>query len=745
MRRYTVELYAKSSPPESIVQHTEELLERLVEYKAIFQSQLFLLTEEDWQLLRLAILYHDIGKADGVFQNKIRSMLSLPGIKVESPHDIPHNILSVLAIPYKLLELNGERAKLLAQLVAYHHERGDLPEKELVKENYEKNIIPIISEIETSFADHQLHLEPRIKTSALNKIKLNSRFTPQNGEIYWKYVLLKGILHRLDHAASAHVPIELATEMNVQVYVNRFMKGKFNKNKLQQFTEQHQSNHLIITAQTGMGKTESALLWIGNKKGFFTLPLRVSINAMYERIKNPNSIGFSKFTKKYGEEAVGLLHANSLDFLYGHEEGNDKLLEKIHGQSKELANKLIITTIDQILKFPFYYLGFEKELATMASAKIVIDELQAYDPKIAAVLIRAMSLIDQIGGSFMIMTATLPPFYVNALRRELKDREHLLIEKEFINDDVKRHHVQTIPESILDEEITEEIMDTGKSKSVLIICNQVDRAQEVFQNLIETGAENCWLLHSRFIKQDRANLEKQIMQFSEQQCSGIWVTTQLVEASLDIDFDMLYTEMSTLDSQFQRYGRCNRKNKKPINEVNVKVLTEEVSGVGTVYHQEIYDESLRLLSEHESGLLLESSKQKMIRHLYDEGRLSGSSFKASFDEALLEIKNRPHYQKDMKKGKAQELLRNIQQEQVIPLMFSEETNFQQAILQWKQAIKPSEKRKYRREIEKYSLSVNKYKTEHIVTNLKIIKGLHYIDCHYDEKLGLIFDKQNLFF
>ena len=60
----------------------------------------------------------------------------------------------------------------------------------------------------------------------------------------------------------------------------------------------------------------------------------------------------------------------------------------------------------------------------------------------------------------------------------------------------------------------------------------------------------------------RAKLEKEIKEFSNnKEKSGVWITTQLVEASLDIDFDYLYTEMSTLDSLFQRLGRCYRKRK----------------------------------------------------------------------------------------------------------------------------------------------------------------------------------------
>ena len=62
------------------------------------------------------------------------------------------------------------------------------------------------------------------------------------------------------------------------------------------------------------------------------------------------------------------------------------------------------------------------------------------------------------------------------------------------------------------------------------------------------------------MQKDRARLEQEIMRFSEDRTkTGIWISTQIVEASLDIDFDFLYTEMCTADSLLQRMGRCFRK------------------------------------------------------------------------------------------------------------------------------------------------------------------------------------------
>jgi len=734
--------YAKSEPIETIKEHTQALLDRFYYFKQIYQSKLFLLEERDWELLELAVQYHDVGKADIVFQNKIRKKIGEPLLKVSIPHDIPHNLLSVMAIPFKNLGLNKEEKRLISQVVAYHHERDVFPEKEDIADNYRENILPYRDTIEAQLG---IAIDSKVIVSKMNYINPINRIQPDD-PLYYRYILIKGLLHRLDHAASAHVPIELATEMDVGEYVNHFFSNILKKEKkpLQQFTESHQDHHLVIVAQTGMGKTEAGLLWLGSGKGFFTLPLRVSINAMYSRITDVKNIGFTRKNNDYGEEATGLLHSTSLEYLddlYNNVEGDDGLLEKVHSQSKEFANKLIISTIDQVLKFPFYYLGFEKEYATMATAKVIVDELQAYDPKIAALLIRAMKLIDEIGGSFMIMTATLPEFYLSALQRELISSRLPLFYKEFIDDSIKRHFVNVREASILDDEILEEMYKRSENNKVLVICNTVNRSQEVFDALSNKGAKVS-LLHSRFTKRDRMYLESKILNFALSNETGIWVTTQLVEASLDIDFDLLYTEMSTLDSQFQRYGRCNRKGEKSVDQANVHVLTRDVSGVSrhkrAVYHYDIYERSIKLLKNFKSDLLLESVKHQMIKDLYNEENLKGTAFKKEFDDTLKQLKNRPHYQTS--KQHAQDLLRDIHQVQAVPIQFVENPDFQKILKRWIHASTKTEKRKYRKQIESYSVSVNEWRARKIgLTELENLKGIYYIHCDYSLEKGLLTD------
>ena len=767
--------YAKSTPPETILKHTMELLERLQQFKDAYANKLPSMKETEWELLRFAVLYHDVGKYNLVFQNIIRKKLKELELQLTIEQNLQHNLLSLLAIPYDL-EIDEADFTLLYQAIAYHHEREDLNSEDNLEKVYDAYFPPLKETIEK-----ELNIKIAEVGDAFPISMIRKRYTEvENGSDFYRYVLLKGLLHRLDHAASAHVPISIAPEANPGERTEAFIQQSFpdtGLNQLQQFSKANRQHHVIAVAQTGMGKTEAGLLWIGDDKAFFTLPLRVSLNSMYKRLVHHEGLnlngrvgsimdsGESLDRKEAeedfeGEEVVGLLHSTSLDYLeqmlmedrddnssqrrQAQAAKDEERLPLIHSATKEYANPLIVCTVDQILKFPLYYLGFEKEYATMAYSKVVIDELQAYSPEIAAILIRALVMIDRIGGSFMIMTATMPKIYKEALEHELREsrgeptHELKISPQPFIDDKNLRHHIEVHEDALLSDFALDRIEEEAKTQSVLVICNTVNRAKEVFKELAQRQ-DSVKLLHSRFIRKDRAEREAELLAFEQSKQPGIWVTTQLVEASLDIDFDRLYTEMSILDSQFQRYGRCNRRGTKSVQEANVHVFCGDASGIGYVYDRQLYEISLDLLRVHQGTVLRESIKQEMIDQLYDRNTLHEhkSEFLEKFDKALKDIRDSIPY--DMNRGEAQQIFRDIQEVQAVPRCFINKDDVQAAMkisdnstLQWK------EKKKARKTVEKYLVGVNFYqsKTNKLLSPFPGIPDLYIIDAEYSRKTGL---------
>jgi CRISPR-associated endonuclease/helicase Cas3 len=708
--------YAKSETKETIREHTNRLLDNLQLLKVTYGHKLIYFDERMWELLRLAVEYHDVGKANTVFQNKIRRAIHENTFETNCDVDVPHNYLSVGLIPFSQLNLTKEESRLLIHAVGYHHERDKLPDKETIRHVLETDLKNKITEI-----SQHMGLPMAEKISFRFVDRLLKRYTIHDGEQFWKYVLLKGVLHRLDHSASAHIPVEIDINKSIGVSVNRYMENQgFKKNELQRFAEENKEKNVIAIAQTGMGKTEAALLWIGDDKAFFTLPLRVSINAIYERIR-----------EKMEYDAVGLLHSTSVHYLA---EKGEENWEAIKQQSKQLSMKLLMTTIDQILKFPFFYRGFEKELATMANAKVVIDEIQAYDPKIAAMLIKALEMIHRVGGKFMIMTATLPTLYLEELKRRNVIAETDISFGEFIDSSKQRHRIRLHSEEIIHS--IDDMVNLAQASQVLVIVNTVRRAVELYKQL-SNNEQNVpvYLLHSQFTQEDRQLLERRIKEFNDNKEKGIWITTQLVEASIDIDFDYLFTEMSTLDSLFQRLGRCYRKRVLDSEQCNVHIFTENISGIPKVYNEHLVSESIKLLQPYDGQILDEHAKVEMVKQLYERKRLSGTTFLQEFESALYMFDNLDPYGMNMKE--AQQKLRDIQNVQVMPREIYDGIldvfEIYDACRDFKERIR------LRMDIESKTVSVNRFIAEKYISERlpKPFDYIYIIDVQYD------FDREKL--
>ena len=207
------------------------------------------------------------------------------------------------------------------------------------------------------------------------------------------------------------------------------------------------------------------------------------------------------------------------------------------------------------------------------------------------------------------------------------------------------------------------------------------------------------LLHSNFIREDREEKEKEILDFGKTECNEdvIWISTSLVEASLDIDFDYLFTELQDLNSLFQRFGRCNRKGKKSVDEANCfiylkiedKYLKEKGSKYGFI-DKDIYENSkkglenyCKVISKNEienfenynelfknySKQINEGDKIKLIEENLSFENLKESNFVDEFKDAYKKYQNildsDKNAQDDLK-------LRDIQSVTIIPYNIYEE-------------------------------------------------------------------------
>lgn len=649
---------AKTRPQRKDIQwHTDDLLNNLCILKEMYPN-----LSTDWELLRLACIYHDMGKMNFRFQSRVHGKGNTTGL--------PHGVLSLGFIDVNYLGDEGYSDKdieLLFHAVAYHHER-DM--------NFEMD--EVYNEIETfksAFSKYNYsqlptrYFKPKFYKCFYNK---GQRYCEsKDGDYFFKYIMLKGLLNRLDYAASAEIKIENPNDFLVESMDNLLVKWQTDTpetrwNDLQNYMIEQQNKNIVVVAQTGMGKTEAGLLWLGNSKGFFTLPLKSAINAIYKRI-------IEKIVTEKIEERVALLHSDTLKVYSEHSEGeNDIDFETYYARTRQLSLPLTVCTLDQIFDFVYRYKGFEPKLATLSYSKVIIDEIQMYSHELVAYLVLGLKYITQMGGKFAIMTATLPQLILNLL-----EEEGIQFEKpQVFTNSLIRHSLKRIEAAINDNESVEQISKAYNKNKLLVICNTIKMAKEVYTKLKGLLPENCkkdiHLLHSGFIRCHRADKEDNIMRTGSKESdeAGIWVTTQLVEASLDIDFDLIFTELSDLNGLFQRMGRCYRH--RPLDvDYNCFVFTggsRKCSGVGK---DSVIDPQVHILSKealNKDGVLSEDDKIKMIDNVYTTEKLE--SYYSEIKGIIEYIKSIPEY--ELSKQEVNEKFRNIDQILVIPLRIYKE-------------------------------------------------------------------------
>lgn len=737
-------VYAKSHPKEDLKTHIQNLLNQFEILKSKYKDEI----ENNvpakfrnifWDLLKLVVKYHDLGKLHTPFQNIVRKRLKEEPLPVSKEvEEVPHNLLSPSFIKEETSHYDDEVKKVIYHSIAYHHYRGE--EDEIVRNNWDKVVKAIKYDLEKNLCELE-------EITSLG-IKIPSRLTPAYSKIiaeeidksdieaYKLYILIKGLLHRLDHSASAHLPVEEDKILDKEKLVFSYLikNKKISDEKIWQKEAIHlRDKNVVLVASTGIGKTEFALVWLGDNKGFYTLPVRTSVNAMYERIK-----------ETFKSENIGLLHSDSyfyhLEKVHIKEIGFDdsdaeSITQSIHNVdlSRQLSMPLTVSTADQIFTSVFKYKGYEKIYSTLAYSKVIIDEIQSYDPEIVAIIIKGLQEISKLGGKFCLITATLPTIYLDEIKK-LTECE-ILPQKILQN---KKHKIKMLDLEIDSPDSIKLIKEKyHKNKRVLIVVNTVRKAQQLYKCLKEEKfCGTVTLLHSLFIYKDRRSKEKEISKEDSKEC--IWICTQLVEVSLDIDFPVLFTEIAPVDALIQRMGRILRKELRDYDGEENIFIFKKASGIGSIYDKEITEFSVEVISSYDGRIISENEKKEMVDKVFNRDKLKGTSYLRKFENSLniLELGF-----ETSTKEEAQNIFRKISNLTVIPVSVYENNNKEIEgafkIINDKNS-KREEKIKALYTIRNYSLSIPYFRTIRLIG--KLTGDLFGIFLPYDYEIGLTLDK-----
>ena len=509
---------------------------------------------------------HDVGKLDDRFQAKLDGKLK------RAP---PHAYLG-LELASRFLNCDEPwRTIALLSILTHHSDfHEDLYQREIEK----KEALIVDGEVISHPARTVEEVRETILKGALLKLVCDEN-TQKIPKCYVKlrnlYTLFNGVLRVADWLESAGLKPEsyhLDSGRSVHSGVIGYLKGRGHELRPYQ--------RLVIgkgggyfRLPTGDGKTETSLLATPSdvSKVVYSLPTITTTEAMRRR-----------FEAMFGEDMVSFSHSMLFLSLYYRGELEKKLIHKY------AMKPVFVSTVDQVLLAFLNYPRFPVRELALRNAHWIIDEIHAYTPYTLSLIVNAIEhAMKYLKTRVTVMSATLPRLLAEELeKRGLKP----LIPPESVEDRYrsrKRVEVQVRGEP-LQNAVDEIARERGRT---LVVVNTVKRARELYEEL-RKRRDDVYLFHSRFINEDKRRKMRQVEEIER----GILVATQVVEVSLDIDYDVMYTEAAPIDALVQRFGRVNRRG---LKHGKAYIFEPDGKNAHLPYDKDAFNASLNLLGELE--------------------------------------------------------------------------------------------------------------------------------------------------
>ena len=554
-------LYAKSDGT-TLEQHTSHVVSAI---KALAYSLLPGITNAEYQVAVHGAVLHDLGKGHPFFQASLARDFERP--KYGVPHR--HEISSLLFLPLFPAE---EWPQLIDMVVAHHKSLqvfGNKSGKGLIDlvecydgtpvfdrhaEGWNEWSVKVF-DLLPSFAVSSQEITREQAHKAFNE-SLQHCERKRLGRNRWR-----GLLMAADHLASAlqeetQPRLErLFQAPNLEVFHTRASQANAGLYPLAKKPVDSPKPHTLVVTPTGSGKTDFLLRRCEQGRVFYILPFQASINAMFlrmERMLNFDAGGDKRLPLEQQTD-IRRVHAAAQIEIDGDVE-EETLLQKHPGAA------LKVMTPHQVASLIFGLPSHEAVALDIARQNVILDEVHVYNEQTQAMVLELVRALMRLNCHVHIGSATIPTALAEELRHCLGGEEAIyevrLSEAEL--DTYDRHIVHQLEDEDAARKHVQDCVAEGKH--IFFISNRVATAQDRFEWVQQTFPDvPSLLIHSRYRRGDRAEIEKQIEGFEKREGPCIVCSTQVIEVSLDISFDTLITDCAPLDSLIQRFGRVNRR------------------------------------------------------------------------------------------------------------------------------------------------------------------------------------------
>ncbi len=437
-----------------------------------------------------------------------------------------------------------------------------------------------------------------------------------------------------------------------------------------------QPSLVIIEAPMGMGKTEAALYLeerlaqiVGVSGYYVALPTQATADEMFRRVKD-----FASNQKN--------TNAINLHLIHGHAVLSDQYSQLKTNGSEEyepeqqyvlvaddwftynkrgLLSPLGVGTIDQVLLSVLPTKHFFVRLFGLAGKVVIIDEVHAYDIYTSTLIDRTIEWLRALGTSIILLSATLP----SQRRNQLMERYGGKIDESYDarypriswvsgkkcgiesfkprpeDNCEKIIDIKWIDKSDLSDSLISRLKDGG---SVAIVCNTVSSAQQRYLELSNAINEQSVdididLLHARYpFENKKIRVERNLKKFGKDRDTfdkpSILVATQIIEQSLDLDFDLMITELAPVDLVLQRVGRLHRhQRERPSNLLKPElwILNPIISegrfkfGPEEIFYSEYILLRSKLILDNQNRIEIPSDIETLVESLYGDDNLTDDS------------------------------------------------------------------------------------------------------------------------
>lgn len=433
------------------------------------------------------------------------------------------------------------------------------------------------------------------------------------------------------------------------------------------------SSLICIEAPMGNGKTEAALLAaeiLAEKTGrngvFFGAPTMATSDSLFSRTKKWAENSKSETASMY------LGHSkNSLNSDFGSmprrsqmrvaPEGTPDNQNCAHhteviahqwlwGRKKGILSDIVVGTVDQVLMLALQSKHAMLRHLGLANKVVIIDEIHSYDAYMSSYTSVALRWLARYGVPVVLLSATLPHSvkeellgaYQQGLAGSMKTKKEIpstgLDYPVITSVSPAGIEITKVPDSSTPQTFSTQAMDDGEAQlrekiqlledgggCLLILCNTVTRAQEAYKIAQEIAGDDVVLLHARFTAVERVAQEQKLVRElgpearreTDRPYRRVVVATQVVEQSLDVDFDCIITDIAPVDLLLQRMGRVHRHRRpesdRPVWARKPQVFVRGMEEIGAPTQPPVFSQGVDTV--YESALLLPTCAEMK---LYEE-------------------------------------------------------------------------------------------------------------------------------